>query len=339
MSLVIRAAEANDLPAIRDVLVRTWHATYDSILGPAVVTDVTARWHAPEVLQRQWSAAAAGTDTAFLVAMQQGRVVGTALATVKGGCSSAASTLELHRLYVVPETQGAGVGRKLLARLLAGFPDAERIRLEVHPDNAPARQFYQRLGFDEIGSGTACGQDQQAALPHLVLEARLPLVLLRPAVDADAQDLFGLLTLCFAEYPGCFTDPHGDLPDLVRPGHWPERRDAGGRPLGGAFLVLDDARGRVCASVAYDLPQPGAAELHRLYVRPDCRRKGIAARLVGHVERCARQDGAQSMSLWSDTRFVNAHKLYQGLGYQPTGATRELHDISRTSEYEFVKVL
>ncbi len=40
---------------------------------------------------------------------------------------------------------------------------------------------------------------------------------LRAAIDADAQDLFGLLTLCFAEYPGCYTDPHGDLPDLVKP--------------------------------------------------------------------------------------------------------------------------
>ncbi len=339
MSLVIRAAEPNDLPAIRDVLVRTWHATYDSILGPAVVADVTQRWHAPEVLQRQFTAAATGSETAFLVAVLAGRVVGTALATAKAGCDGAGSILDLTRVYVVPEAQGLGAGRKLLAHLLAGFPGAERVRLEVHPDNAPARQFYQQLGFEEISAGTACGQDQQAGLPHLVLEARLPLLLLRPAVDADAQDLFGLLTLCFAEYPGCFTDPHDDLPDLVRPGHWPERRDAKGRRLGGAFLVLEDARGRICASIAYDLPKPERAELHRLYVRPDCRRRSIAARLVRHVEQCARQDGARSISLWSDTRFVSAHQLYQALGYAPTGATRELHDISRTSEYEFVKVL
>lgn len=160
---------------------------------------------------------------------------------------------------------------------------------------------------------------------------------LRPAVDADAQDLFGLLTLCFAEYPGCYTDPHGDLPDLVRPGHWGERLAHDGRPLGGAFLVLDDARGRVCASVAYDLPEPGLAELHRLYVRPDCRRQGLAERLVSHVEALARQDGAVRMALWSDTRFTGAHRLYTRLGYAPTGATRELHDISQTSEYHFIK--
>ena len=38
---------------------------------------------------------------------------------------------------------------------------------------------------------------------------------LRLATDDDAQDLFGLLALCFAEYPGCYVDPHGDLVDLL----------------------------------------------------------------------------------------------------------------------------
>jgi putative acetyltransferase len=41
---------------------------------------------------------------------------------------------------------------------------------------------------------------------------------LRSVVDEDAQDLFGLLSLCFAEYPGCFVDPHDDLKDLRAPG-------------------------------------------------------------------------------------------------------------------------
>ena len=41
---------------------------------------------------------------------------------------------------------------------------------------------------------------------------------LRLARDDDAQDLFGLLSLCFADYPGCFVDPHDDLPDLRAPG-------------------------------------------------------------------------------------------------------------------------
>jgi GNAT superfamily N-acetyltransferase len=339
VSLVIRAARQQELPAISALLRESWHATYDAILGPERVEEISQRWHAPAILGRQVEAMEAGDDCAFTVALLNGALVGTALATRNPASPGEAPVVDLQRIYVLPDMQGQGVGRALLAGTLKTWRDAGRIRLEVHRENGRAIAFYQRVGFRQVSTGTACGQDQQAAIPHLILEARLPLLLLRPAVDADAQDLFGLLTLCFAEYPGCFTDPHDDLPDLVRPGHWLERRDAAGRHLGGAFLVLDDARGRICASIAYDLPKPDCAELHRLYVRPDCRRRSIAARLVGHVERCARQDGARSILLWSDTRFVSAHTLYQGLGYQLTGATRELHDISRTSEYEFVKVL
>ncbi len=166
---------------------------------------------------------------------------------------------------------------------------------------------------------------------------------LRAAVDADAQDLFGLLTLCFAEYPGCYTDPHDDLPDLVKPGHWKERRGVDGRLLGGEFLVVEDERGRVCACIALDFPKREAdgtpvAELHRLYLRADQRGRGLAARLVAHVEAMARDAGARRMELWSDTRFETAHRLYERLGYT-RGGTRPLGDISNSTEFFFARAL
>ncbi|HZB37304.1 MAG TPA: hypothetical protein VE443_04790, partial [Beijerinckiaceae bacterium] len=73
---------------------------------------------------------------------------------------------------------------------------------------------------------------------------------IRRARDDDAQDLFGLLALCFAEYPGCYVDPHEDLTDLRTPG----RSFADN---GGAFWVAEDARGRVCACIGVDYPSGG----------------------------------------------------------------------------------
>lgn len=154
----------------------------------------------------------------------------------------------------------------------------------------------------------------------------------RPARDDDAQDLFGLLALCFAEYPGCYVDPHDDLADLYAPGRAFAAK-------GGAFWVAEDARGRVCAGIAIDYPEDGAGELHRLYVRPDLRRQGLGERLVRLAEAHARGRAAARMFFWSDTRFETAHRSYERLGYARAGGARELGDISNSVEHRFEKTL
>ena len=155
---------------------------------------------------------------------------------------------------------------------------------------------------------------------------------IRPARDDDAQDLYGLVTLCFADYPGCYLDPHDDMPDLARAGTC--YRDSGG-----GLFVVEDARGRVGACCGIDFAVPGTGELHRLYVRPDMRRRGIAGALIAHCEALARDRAAARIVFWSDTRFTDAHRLYERTGYRREGETRNLGDISNSVEYFFVRDL
>ncbi len=159
----------------------------------------------------------------------------------------------------------------------------------------------------------------------------MPVSALRPVRDSDAQDLIGLITLCFADYPGCYFDPHGDMPDIVRPA---QSRLA----MEGLFLVAEDSTGRVCACAGVDFPEPATGELHRLYVRPDAQRRGLAKLLTLQLEDFARERGAQRMILWSDTRFTRAHALYERLGYR-RGITRSLGDISHSREFFFERAL
>ncbi|MFL5156834.1 MAG: GNAT family N-acetyltransferase [Microvirga sp.] len=156
--------------------------------------------------------------------------------------------------------------------------------------------------------------------------------MIRPVIDADAQDLFGLLSLCYAEYPGCFVDPHDDLPDLISPSSSYAETE-------GAFWAVEDERGRVCACVAVDFPESGTAELHRLYVRSDQRGQGLGSLLVRQAESHARVRGAERIVLWSDTRFTTAHRLYKRLGYTQIDGQRQLTDISKSAEYRFEKAL
>jgi putative acetyltransferase len=153
----------------------------------------------------------------------------------------------------------------------------------------------------------------------------------RPVTDFDAQDLYGLLTLCFAEYPGCYVDPHDDLPDLLHPTSWLAGRT-------GAFWVVEDDRSRIKACIAVDLPEQGTGELHRLYVRPDARGAGLGRSLTKLAEDWAQVRGVKRIIAWSDTRFTKAHRLYETSGYLRQPDIRKLGDISNSSEFCFLKM-
>ncbi len=312
--MIIRPVETEDLPALRDALVAAWHATYDDLIGARQVTAITENWHSPSALAREQAMG----DGSFLLGEIDGRIVAAALAAPTGD-----GWIYLSRLYLVPDIQGRGLGARLLQEVLAPF-DRAPVRLEVHPGNDRALRFYRRQGFlfEEGGERD----------PTRIVMMRPALFPPRDVRDEDSQDLFGLLTLCFAEYPGCFADPHDDLSDLREPARSAEKR-------GARFFVVEDRRGRICACASVDFPARDTAELHRLYVRPDARRGGLGTGLVRLVEALAEEMGARRVVFWSDTRFTQAHRLYARLGYARGPTTRALGDVSDSTEYYFEKAL
>jgi putative acetyltransferase len=76
-----------------------------------------------------------------------------------------------------------------------------------------------------------------------------------------------------------------------------------------------------------------------MYVCADQRGQGLAGRLLATAEAHAVQAGGRRMELWSDSRFARAHRFYEKHGYRRGGATRDLHDLSHTVEYDFHKTL
>ena len=83
----------------------------------------------------------------------------------------------------------------------------------------------------------------------------------------------------------------------------------------------------------------GGLELQMLYVMAPWRRLGLGSRFVDLVESETRRRGQSSLELWSDTRFLDAHRLYRSLGFEQLPDVRELHDLSATREYRFRKSL
>lgn len=108
------------------------------------------------------------------------------------------------------------------------------------------------------------------------------------------------------------------------------------RAGGGEFWVVED-EGRIRATVAVLLSE-GAGELKTLYVHSSLRRQGWGRRLVELATDYARRAGKARLFLWSDTRFVEAHRLYRSMGFDERG-TRELKDLNNSVEYGFEKRL
>jgi GNAT superfamily N-acetyltransferase len=148
--------------------------------------------------------------------------------------------------------------------------------------------------------------------------------------DSDSAALIDLITACWDEYEGCVMDVDGEEPWLRAPASAYDRK-------GGTMWVVEQ-HGQLVACVGL-LARGPDAELKSLYVGKPARRRGLGAELATLVESTAVERGATAITLWSDSRFTDAHRLYERLGYRRTGRARDLHDLSNTTEYEFARDL
>ena len=141
---VIRTAAGRaDQAAITALAYRIWPEHYGPIIGQAQVDYMLARGYTPDAL-----AAAERAGTTFYLAEQAGRAVGYA-ALAPG---SDAHTCMLDKLYLVAETRGQGLGRRLVEHLIAAarVRGATRLSLRVNRHNAASIVFYQRVGFQIV---------------------------------------------------------------------------------------------------------------------------------------------------------------------------------------------
>src|SRR5699024_7062356 len=88
--------------------------------------------------------------TTCLAARAGGELVGYAVLAALGPAGD--REFEVHTIAVDPAAQGRGIGRGLLARLLA-VADAEGapVVLDVRTDNGPAVGLYTAHGFEVVG--------------------------------------------------------------------------------------------------------------------------------------------------------------------------------------------
>ena len=108
-----------------------------------------------------------------LVALQDGEVVGwAALAPVSERCVYGGVTED--SVYVADAAQGRGVGRALLAELIAGAEHEGiwTIQAGIFPENAASIELHRRCGFRVVGVRERLGQHQGVWRDVVLMERR-----------------------------------------------------------------------------------------------------------------------------------------------------------------------
>jgi GNAT superfamily N-acetyltransferase len=152
---------------------------------------------------------------------------------------------------------------------------------------------------------------------------------LRAGRDVDAPGIIALVGACWAEYPGCVMDVDGEVPELRALATYYADQD-------GALWVAE-VGGDVVGMVGTRPLPDGAWEICKMYVAASQRGGGLAQALIDAAEGYARERGAGVMKLWTDTRFERAHRFYEKHGYVRQPGLRELHDLSNSFEYHYIK--
>jgi ribosomal protein S18 acetylase RimI-like enzyme len=100
-------------------------------------------------------------DCFFLVAGQGDRLVGFAQLS-QPAHEKPEGAFYISRLYVQERFTGKGIGKALLSRseALAREKGAAFISLAAWAENARAREFYERQGYDDVGPSTFTFEDQ-----------------------------------------------------------------------------------------------------------------------------------------------------------------------------------
>lgn len=149
----IRTASKDDIDAIHDLLVETWHSTFDDIIGRNNVDQLILRDCAPELLKKYLNK----PSSEYIVADDGETLHGVAYA-VQGAVKGDSELAVLFQLAVRPESQRQGIGERLLIELEEAFPAARKIRVTVQHQNEKAISFFTAQGYQKLTKSVDASQ-------------------------------------------------------------------------------------------------------------------------------------------------------------------------------------
>ncbi|SDT22783.1 GNAT family N-acetyltransferase [Actinopolymorpha singaporensis] len=262
--------------------------------------------------------------TDVLVAVDAGRVVGTATLTLPGTLWTEDPPAEatLRMLAVAPDARRGGVGTALIEECTARcrLAGETTIALATTDSMADAHRRYERLGFVRVPERDWVTQSGEPLRAYVRSLPPAPVIReARPEEYAAA----GQVTLAAYQRDGLLagTDDYAEtLLDTKRRAHEASLLVAVGEAAG---EFAGEAEGAVLGTATYcppgspyhELSGPGEGEFRMLAVAPAARGRGVGELLVRTILRLARADGHHAVVLSTTTGAHRAHRLYERLGF------------------------
>ena len=146
---MIRKADIEDIPAIRQMADVAFRQTYREILSPEQMEYMMEMMYSEGALRRQMG------PECNVFYIEDGKCY--ASVRYDGRTEDGRDRFHLEKLYVMPEFQAAGLGRALFDRIveearLAAAGKPFRLELNVNRNN-PALGFYEHIGMRRDRSG------------------------------------------------------------------------------------------------------------------------------------------------------------------------------------------
>lgn len=140
----IRQIPKEELSKVQSIAHRTWPSTFANILSPEQIQYMLNLMYELKTLESQLE-----KGHTFLLVEEDGKELGFAGFELN---HSDGPKAKLHKIYLLPESQGKGVGKKLILEVAARAKAAgqKNLLLNVNKYNQNAIDFYKRIGFEEI---------------------------------------------------------------------------------------------------------------------------------------------------------------------------------------------
>lgn len=138
--MTTRRAENQDIPLLRELAESIWRTSYAEMISAEQIDYMLGWMYSAEKIAQELA-----SGVVWEIACLEESPVGFFSIEREPNSTDA----KLHKLYLLPERQGAGLGRALLERAqeVATGMGAAKIWLQVNKQNSRAIRAYERAGY------------------------------------------------------------------------------------------------------------------------------------------------------------------------------------------------